>query len=214
MIDDAGRGRRTRHKSGMEKNVNTIWYLIGNSILLGVGLAMDAFSVCLANAMIEPDMNRRRRAGVAGVYAAFQGIMPLAGWFCVSTLIQVFRILEKIVPWIALILLLFIGTKMLVEGLRGTQEDSTRKLTPALLLVQGIATSIDAISVGLTLVAYDFVRTLTASVIIAVVTFFICLGGLAIGRAIGNRWASKASILGGLILIVIGIEIFVTGLYF
>ena len=94
-----------------------------NSVLLGVGLAMDAFSVSLANGLNEPHMSRRRMLGIAGVFAAFQALMPMTGWVCVHTIVQYFRAFEKLIPWIALALLGFIGGKMLIEGIRGGGDD-------------------------------------------------------------------------------------------
>ena len=94
-----------------------------NSVLLGVGLAMDAFSVSLANGLNEPRMSRRRMLGIAGVFAAFQALMPMTGWICVHTIVQYFRAFEKLIPWIALALLGFIGGKMLIEGIRGGGGD-------------------------------------------------------------------------------------------
>lgn len=186
--------------------------LIFNSMLLGVGLAMDAFSVSLANGLNEPCMSRRKMCGVAGIFAFFQALMPLFGWICVHTIVQYFQSFEKMIPWIALILLCFIGGNMLKEGLTGGEEDACEKPGVGLkaLLVQGVATSIDALSVGFTIAEYGLVEAVLAAVIIAVVTFFICFGGLAIGKKAGTRLAGKAGILGGAILIFIGIEIFVT----
>ena len=182
-----------------------------NSVLLGVGLAMDAFSVSLANGLQEPGMRPRRMAGIAGVYAAFQALMPLTGWVCVRTIAQYFQMFERLIPWIALILLAYIGGKMLVEGIRGeSPEEGTAKLTFGVLLVQGIATSIDALSVGFTIAAYNGVMALGCSLIIAAVTFIICIGGLGIGKKFGTKLAGKASIFGGIILIAIGLEIFIS----
>ena len=191
------------------------WVLfILNSILLGVGLAMDAFSVSLANAMLESVMSPKRAAGIASVYGAFQTAMPLAGWFCVRAAAQTFYVFEQAVPWIALILLVLIGTKMLYEGVKGGEAVRARKLTVPVLLLQGIATSIDAASVGFTLSRYPFPSALASTVIIGAVTFGICMAGLRIGKVIGTKWSGRAVVLGGLILIGIGIEIFVTGLFF
>ena len=188
-----------------------------NNILLGVGLAMDAFSVSLANGLHEPGMRRRRVCGVAGTFAVFQALMPLIGWFCVHSLVQYFTVFEKFIPWIALILLCFIGGKMLLEGIRnnGCAETGTCPVTRiglGALLVQGVATSIDALSVGFTIADYNLPEALLAVAIIGLVTFGICIGGLLIGRRFGVKLSDKAAILGGAILIVIGIEIFVTGL--
>lgn len=182
-----------------------------NSVLLGVGLAMDAFSVSLANGLNEPRMSRRRMLGIAGVFAGFQALMPMTGWICVHTIVQYFRAFEKLIPWIALALLGFIGGKMLVEGGRGGEDDrAAPRLGLGALLVQGIATSIDALSVGFTIAEYDWLMALVCSLIIAAVTLCICLGGLVLGRRFGTRLAGRAQILGGAILIFIGLEIFIS----
>ena len=186
-----------------------------NSILLGVGLAMDAFSVSLANGLNEPKMKKSKMCLIAGVFAFFQFLMPVLGWVCVHTIVEVFGAFEGLIPWIALILLGFIGGKMLIEGIKGGDEgDELKKTTFAALAVQGVATSIDALSVGFTIADYDLLMAFVCSVLIAVTTFIICMAGVAIGRKFGTRLSGKASILGGVILIFIGIEIFVTNVFF
>lgn len=185
-----------------------------NSVLLGVGLAMDAFSVSLANGLNEPNMKKGKMYEVAGVFAAFQGFMPLAGWFCVHTIVQYFTAFEKFIPWIALILLLYIGGKMLIEGLKGGEEEVEKtKLGWHELLIQGVATSIDALSVGFTIAEYGWFMAFVCALIIAAVTFGICFMGLEIGKHFGTKISHKAEILGGAILIFIGIEIFVRGIF-
>ena len=187
-----------------------------NSVGLGVGLAMDAFSVSLANGLSEPEMKRGRMCGIAGVYAFFQFLMPMIGWICVHTVAEHFSAFEKMIPWIALILLLYIGGKMLIEGIVQKDEEdegaSQGKLTGKTLFIQGIATSIDALSVGFTIADYGVLRAAAAALIIGGVTFLICVPGLLIGRKVGTKLAGKASILGGCILILIGIKIFIGGL--
>ena len=188
-----------------------------NSILLGVGLAMDAFSVSIANGLNAPKMSRSMRIGIPLTFAAFQFIMPLIGWFCVRSVAEAFVSFQKAIPWIALALLVFIGGKMLIEGIRGgdakdAEKGSGSDLKPGTLLMQGVATSIDALSVGFTIAEYRLARALAACFIIGGVTFVICTCGLRIGRRFGSRLMGKASILGGVILIGIGIEIFVTGI--
>ncbi len=186
-----------------------------NSILLGVGLAMDAFSVSLANGLNEPRMQKSKMCLIAGVFAVFQALMPMLGWVCVHTIVEVFGAFEGMIPWIALILLGFIGGKMLYEGIKGGDEgNEPKKTTLGALMVQGVATSIDALSVGFTIADYNWVMALVCSLLIAVVTFGICIMGVAIGRKFGTKLAGKASILGGVILIFIGIEIFVTNVFF
>ena len=185
-----------------------------NSVLLGVGLAMDAFSVSLANGLNEPAMRKKKMCGVAGVFAFFQALMPMVGWICVHTIVQYFKAFEKCIPWIALILLLFIGGKMLIEGIRNNDtDDEETKVDLVALLIQGVATSIDALSVGFTIAEYGLLMALVCALIIAVVTFVISMAGLIIGKKFGTKFANRATIFGGVILILIGIEIFVTGVF-
>ena len=184
-----------------------------NNILLGVGLAMDAFSVSLANGLNEPRMKKRKMCAVAGTFALFQALMPMIGWLCVNTIVKCFRIFEKFIPWIALLLLLYIGGKMLIDGFKCREcECENSRIGIVALIVQGIATSIDALSVGFTIAEYNFIMALVASLIIAVVTFVICMGGVVLGKHFGTRLSNKATIFGGVILIVIGFEIFITGI--
>lgn len=183
------------------------------SVSLGVGLAMDAFSVSLANGLNEPQMRRRKMCGIAGMFAFFQALMPVIGWICIHTIVNYFKSFEALIPWIALILLSYIGGKMLYDGIKGTTEDTGECcLGFSGLIIQGIATSIDALSVGFTIASYDFTAAIISALIIAIVTFIICMCGLVIGRKAGTKLAGKAGILGGVILIIIGIEIFITGI--
>lgn len=180
--------------------------------MLGIGLAMDAFSVSLANGLNEPKMRTVRMCGIAGIFAFFQFAMPMIGWLCVSTIANLFCNFQKFIPWIALALLGFIGGKMLYEGITCEVSEvcNIKKIGFWALVVQGIATSIDALSVGFTISEYDWFSAILSAVIIALVTFGICLGGIAIGKKAGTRLAGKAGILGGAILIFIGLEIFIT----
>lgn len=185
------------------------------SIMLGVGLAMDAFSVSLANGLNEPEMKKPKMAGVAGMFGVFQGLMPLIGWVCIHTVVQYFSAFEKLIPWIALVLLLYIGVKMLIDGIKckGCESEEKPAVGIGMLLMQGIATSIDALSVGFTIAEYNLTQAAVCAALIAAVTFLICLCGILIGRKFGTKLSGKASILGGIILIAIGIEIFITGIF-
>lgn len=182
--------------------------------LLGVGLAMDAFSVSLANGLDEPNMKKGKMCGIAGVFAFFQALMPMLGWICVHTIVEYFTSFEKFIPYIALVLLVFIGGNMLYEGIKHKDDEEKQegKLTFWLLLVQGVATSIDALSVGFTIAEYNWLSALVTALIVATVTFAICIVGLILGKKFGTKLANKADILGGVILIAIGIEIFLTGI--
>ena len=188
----------------------SIWLeLVLQSIALGVALAMDAFSVSMANGLNDPGMKKKKMCVIAGTFAGFQFAMPMIGWFCVTTIKEIFSMFEKFIPWIALILLLFIGGKMLLDGIRGgaDDEEGSGELGVKLLIVQGIATSIDALSTGFTTSAYSVFQAFISSLIIAIVTFVICIAGVKIGKKFGVKLAGKAQILGGVILILIGLKI-------
>lgn len=190
--------------------------LLITSIALGIGLAMDAFSVSLANGLHEPFMSRKRLLGIALVYALFQFLMPVLGWTCVHTIETFFEAFRGVIPWIAFILLIYIGGKMIIEGVREKRapgDDHTeKKLSAHELLLQGIATSIDALSVGFTISDYDLPAAGLSASIIGVETFVICVFGLVIGKRAGTKLSWKASVLGGVILCAIGIEILIKGL--
>ena len=187
------------------------FFFILNSVLFGVGLAMDAFSVSLANGLREPDMPAARTLIIAGTFGLFQTLMPLLGWFCVHSIAEAFQSFQRWIPWIALILLAYIGVKMILEGLHGS-DDAKESLHGGALFVQGIATSIDALSVGFTIAEYNLAFALIKSIIIGAVTFGICTAGLRLGSRIGMKLSGKAPVVGGIILILIGIEVFVTGI--
>lgn len=180
-----------------------------SSVLLGIGLAMDAFSVSVANGINEPKMRAKKGIYIAGAFGFFQMLMPLIGWFFVTTAAELFDGFSKYIPWIALFLLLFIGGKMIIEALIGRGSDEPVRLTPAGLLIQGIATSIDALTVGFTIAEYDLLNAIIASLIIGVVTFGLCLIGLKLGNRLGLKLASRSGILGGVILILIGLKLFI-----
>lgn len=198
---------------------------------------MDAFSVSLADGLGERNLSLARALTIAGTFAVFQFMMPLAGWMLVRTAAEMFASFQHLIPWIALLLLLYIGGKMLAEGIRENRssgmnpeegeeqiqkaamadadpgENGKGRLSAGDLLMQGVATSIDALSVGFTIAAYNTVTAVSSSLIIGVVTLVICIAGLYLGRQIGTRLAGKASILGGIILIAIGIRIWAGGVF-
>ena len=190
-----------------------MWLFIFNSVLLGAGLAMDAFSVSIANGLAEPKMRPLKCAAVAGTYGVFQFMMPVIGWVLVTTVVGWFDVIAVFIPYIALGLLLYIGIKMIVGCLRGDKDEETRRLTVPILLLQGIATAIDALSVGFTIAGYELHMALLASLIIGAVTFVICCAGLWLGKRFGSVF-KYAEVVGGIILIGIGIEIFVKNIFF
>ena len=182
-------------------------------ILLSVALAMDCFTVSITSGLIQRRLVVKTMLITAFMFGLFQGLMPMIGWFCVHTIEEAFHTVSRFIPWIALVLLLYIGGKMLLEGIRNKDtEHEKATVGTGSLVVQAVATSIDALSVGFTISEFGPVPAAVESVIIGVVTFFICLAGVGIGKKAGTRLAGKASILGGIILIVIGIEIFLKGI--
>ena len=187
--------------------------IILTAIGLGFGLAMDAFSVSLANGLHEPKMKLSRVLLIAGTFAVFQGIMPMIGWVLVKTVFNYFEALSFLIPWIAFGLLGYIGGKMIFDGIkcRESEDEDCGKLTFGLLMVQGIATSIDAMSGGVTMAAeaYNFGDVALSVAIITAMTMVICIAGIYLGKVFGTKLANKASIFGGSILLIIGIIILV-----
>lgn len=192
--------------------MNTLFFL--NSLLLGVGLAMDAFSVSLANGLNEPNMKKGKLLAISGSFGFFQFLMPMIGWLCVQFLLEKFNAFQKYIPWIALILLLYIGGKMIIDGIKNNTDSEKPAIGFSAIIIQSIATSIDALSVGFTIAKYDFKMAMIESIIIGVVTFIICIIGTLIGKKFGTKFSKSASIIGGVILIAIGLEIFIKGVFF
>ena len=188
---------------------------IFESFLLGVGLAMDAFSVSVANGLSDRSMSGGKKAGIAGCFGVFQCLMPLIGWTLVSFAMHIFGVLTRLIPWIALGLLGYLGIKMILEGVRKKKHPEEASadsgaLTVSRIFLQGVATSIDALSVGLVIAEYSAAEAVIASVIIGITTFVICLIGIELGKKASTKLNHIASFVGGGILIAIGIEIFVS----
>ncbi|MBO7525922.1 MAG: manganese efflux pump [Clostridia bacterium] len=182
-----------------------------NALLLGAALAIDAFSVSVVNGIYEPAVKKRRAAFIAGVFAFFQFIMPLFGWLLIKLLVSTFNVLERFIPYAALAILVALGVRSIIEGVKRSETDAPA-VTLSALMLQGVATSLDALSVGLTIAEYDFLSAVVSSVIIGAVTFALCFLGVVVGKNIGKAVAKKASVIGGAVLIVIGIEIFIRGI--
>ena len=182
------------------------------SIMFGLGLAMDAFSVSLANGMNEKRMGVGRMCKIAGIFAFFQALMPLLGWVAVHTVLEYFNGFAKFIPYIALALLSYIGGKMIYEGMKKDCDCEDCAVGLWGLIVQGIATSIDALTVGLDIGSYNIVEALVCVLVIAIVTFIICMFGVYAGKKFGNMLSNKATVFGGVILVCIGIYIFIKGI--
>lgn len=194
-----------------------IWIL--TAIGLGAGLAMDACAVSMSNGLAEPKMKLGKIFTIAGFFGVFQIIMPIFGYLAVTVLSATLgenftRIFGYLVPWIALTLLLILGIKMIVEGIKEGKdsnkenEESVKKLTISGLFVQAIATSIDALSVGVIYGNVIPLEAYTTFLIIGIVTFGISVAAVFIGKKFGTIFSNKATIAGGIILCAIGLEIF------
>lgn len=188
-----------------------------NNVLLGVGLAMDAFSVSIANGLRDAKMPMRRMCTIAGTFGIFHAVMPMVGWLVVHEAVKYMQALSPFIPWVALCLLLYIGGGMIISTLKPGDKDKDEACRPlgfASLMTQGVATSIDVLSVGFSTAHLGFGMALLSAAIISLVTFAFCIIGLAGARRVGPLLAGKAELWGGIILIVIGIEIWVTGVFF
>lgn len=192
-------------------------------LLTGVGLSMDAAAVSMTNGMNEPKMKLPKILLIALFYGVAQGLMPLIGYYAGSLFAEA---VAKIAPWIALVLLGFIGGKMIFEAIRafkkkknGEEAEEAKPLSIGALAVQTIATSIDALAVGVSLVALDksgalAVNIFVAASMIAATTFVISLISVFIGKKFGELLSDKAELVGGLILVAIGLKIFIEGVFF
>ena len=219
-------------------------YFLITSIMMGVGLALDSATVSMTNGLAEPNMNQRKNFLISLNFGLFQGIMPLIGYFISSAFIDYFG---KYIPWIALVLLGFLGTKSIIETIMSQKEN--RKLTQNLykndvnnddlsqnnaeinekntekienksnksigfaeVILQGIATSIDALCVGIVIANYARIEAIVCASIIAVITFVLSFMSTIIGKKFGFKFGKKAELASGIILILIGLEICITGL--
>lgn len=190
-------------------------------IISGLTLAIDAFAVSVTDGMVYQNLSTKKSFIIPLTFGIFQALMPIVGFYISWGLSQI-KIIEEIDHWIALALLVFIGGKMIVDGikeLRSPEEEAKPKqFSLTEVLIQGVATSIDALAVGFTFkVMFDGVAQLhlwawISVLMIGVITFLISLVGLRIGIKVGQLFRKKASIaeiIGGIVLILIGIKIVV-----
>jgi len=178
------------------------------TFFLGVGLAMDAAAVSAVNGFTEPKMKLVKTLFMAFLYGTFQGIMPLIGYAAGSLVVN---LVSKILPYVALVLLTYLGGKMIYDGIKGEDEENEEimnGITMKTLLLQSVATSIDALSVGLLFSEDTFMEALIQSSIIDIVTFVISFASFFVGKYSGTFLNDKAQIFGGIVLIFIGLKIF------
>ncbi len=185
-------------------------------ILLGIALSMDAAAVSMTNGLVEPKMKVKKVLLIATFFGLFQGFMPLIGYYAGSIFSN---FVSTIAPYLALVLLGFIGGKMIYEAVKKNKdEEDVKNLTIKNLFVQAIATSIDALAVGISFIALDASNTLPLNIfqccaIIVAATFIISFIAVFIGKKFGDIFNNKAQLIGGLILVGIGIKIFIDGVF-
>jgi putative Mn2+ efflux pump MntP len=175
-------------------------------LLIGIGLSMDAAAVSMTNGLAESKMKTKKVLLIAGAFGIFQGFMPMIGYFAGSVFANFFT---KITPYLALILLVFIGIKMIMDAFKNDTGINSVCLTKRILLMQAVATSIDALAVGLVFVSTPVGTALLDFLLIAIVTFLISIFSIFIGKKFGDFFSNKAQIVGGIILIFIGLKIFI-----
>lgn len=188
-------------------------------LLTGVGLSMDAAAVSMTNGLNEPKMRIWKVLLIALFFGIFQGVMPLIGYFAGTLFAEA---VASVAPYVALVLLGFIGGRMIYEALKKKQEEeepADKNLSVSALTVQAIATSIDALAVGISLLALSEsgalkINIFAACAIIAACTFVISLAAVFIGKKFGAVLADKAELIGGIILVAIGLKIFIEGVFF
>lgn len=181
-------------------------------LLMGIGLAMDAFAVSVCKGLAMRKVNKKQAIVIALFFGGFQALMPFIGW---ALGIQFESYITSIDHWIAFILLGFIGGKMIFEAVKPEEDEEIAQMDAPLdikqLTILAIATSIDALAVGITFafLKYPIVEAVS---IIGVVTFIICIGGVYVGNFFGSKYKNKAEFAGGLILVLLGLRILLSHL--
>ena len=176
-------------------------------LLIGIGLSMDAFAVYICKGLAMRKVNKKQALVIGLFFGGFQALMPFIGW---ALGIQFQSYITNIDHWIAFVLLVFIGGKMIVEAVKPEEEEAVEVMDPPLdikeMFLLAIATSIDALAVGVTFAFLDY-PIVEAISIIGVTTFVISVGGVYVGNFFGSRYKNKAELAGGLILVLLGVKI-------
>ena len=180
-------------------------------LLIGIGLSMDAFAVSVTDGLCCTNLKKLHMQGIALCFGVFQGLMPMLGFFLGKSFASYICAFDH---WIALVLLGYIGGNMIFEAFRGEEDSGQYALTGRLLLTQGIATSIDALAVGVSFAALPDVDIRISALLICCTTFVFSLIGVASGSHVGQKLGSRAQIIGGLILVGIGVKIFAEHMFF
>ena len=183
------------------------------AILLGIGLAMDASAVSTTDGMSDPNMKWKKMILISGMFGFFQMMMPVLGYLAVTIFSLVLgegftRIFSYFVPYLSLIILCYLGIKLIIDTVKNKDEVENKKITISVILIQAIATSFDALSVGVVLGDLEMYKAMISFALIGIITMLMCILAICIGKKFGTIFSSKAGIVGGSILILIGFEIF------
>ena len=179
--------------------------------MIAIGLSMDAFAVAVCKGLAMKRFNVNKALLCALFFGAFQGLMPVIGYF-VGSAFEVY--INKYDHWIAFVLLVFIGIHMVYEALHEDEDDVNDSFSLKELTVLAIATSIDALIIGVSFAALPNVNIAFSASTIALITFTLSAVGVAIGNKFGSRFKSKAEIAGGVILVCIGTKVLIEHLFF
>lgn len=188
-----------------------MWIL--EALGLGVGLAMDASAVSTTNGLTEPKMKVRKMFLISGMFGFFQMLMPIIGYLAVTTFSTILgekftNVLMYLIPYLALGILCFLGIKLIIDTVKKDEEKDSKKITFGVIFIQSIATSIDALSIGVVRSSLPMFDAMITFLIIGIITFMFCFLAIILGKKFGNLFSSKAGIIGGAILVFIGFEIF------
>ncbi|WP_028504851.1 manganese efflux pump MntP family protein [Ruminococcus sp. FC2018] len=179
-----------------------------NTLFLALSLSMDAFAVSVCKGLGMKKINWRNAFIIGAFFGAFQAIMPLIGWAVGR---QFARFMTSVSHWVAFGLLVFIGAKMLIDAFKGSEEEIDQGLDYKELFILAVATSIDALAVGVVF-AFENTPVLPSVLIIGTVTFALSVTGVAVGNRAGAKYNKKAQAAGGVILILLGGKILLEGL--
>ena len=172
-------------------------------IVIGIGLALDAFAVSVCKGLSMKTIKLNNMVIIALYFGVFQAFMPVLGYFLGSAFSE---LVQKVDHWIAFIMLVLIGTKMIKESTDDEIEKRNDRVDIKTMTLLALATSIDALAVGITFAFFE-VNLLLAIIIIGTITFSLSILGVLIGNHFGNRFQNKAELMGGMILILIGLKI-------
>ena len=181
-----------------------------NSLLLALGLGVDSFSISLVNGISYPNSNKKEHLKQSLIFGICQSLMPFIGYILLVYFSNRLTIIKTVSPYISLVLLSYLGIKLIMESFKTNNiEKNNAKLTTSTLILQGIATSIDAVSCSFSMINLSMFKAVIEITIIGIVTVVLSYLALSLGKEIGRKVEKYSQIIGGIILILIGIILFV-----